>query len=290
MARAERSARAIPPDAVGVSMPATEGAQYVSEWTSFRLDGRVALITGAASGIGQATAELYARAGADLVLGWYSGDPHDIGETVERVEALGANALAVEADVGSTEGPGRLVSEGIDRFGHVDIVVANAAIARKVPTVDVTDAQWDQIINVDLAGVFRCFRAALPGMIERGWGRLLATSSVAGTVQAWAEHAHYAAAKGGVAGLVRSLAVEVAPHGVTANALAPGVIVSPQTLDGVNSFGERGLEEFAPSVPTGRNGTPEDVAAAFLFLASEEAAFVNGQVIVIDGAVTLAAL
>jgi 3-oxoacyl-[acyl-carrier protein] reductase len=262
----------------------------MNEWTSFRLDGRVALITGAASGIGQATAELYARAGADLVLGWYAGDPHDVGETVERVEALGAKALAIEADVGAAGGAERLVAAGIESFGRVDVVVANAAIARKVPTVDVTDAQWDEIINIDLGGVFRCFRAALPGMIERGWGRLLATSSVAGTVQAWAEHAHYAAAKGGVAGLVRSLAVEVAPHGITANALAPGVIVSPQTLDEVNSFGERGLEDFAPNVPAGRNGRPEDVAAAFLYLASEEAAFVNGQVIVIDGAVTLAAL
>lgn len=259
-------------------------------WGSFRLDGRVAVITGAASGIGRATAELYAAAGADLALGWYRGDPHDVSETLRRVEAHGARAVEVEGDVSRTEDVDRLVGAALERFGKVDVVVANAAIARKVPTVEVTDRGWDEILGIDLGGVFRCFRAVLPSMIEQGWGRLLATSSVAGTVQSWPEHAHYAAAKGGVAGLVRSLAVELAPHGITANALAPGVIESPQTLDEVNSFGPEGLQRFAPTVPARRNGRPEDVAGAFLYLASEEASFVTGQLIVIDGGVSLAAL
>ncbi|HEU4974369.1 MAG TPA: SDR family NAD(P)-dependent oxidoreductase [Baekduia sp.] len=259
-------------------------------WQAFRLDGRVAVITGAASGIGRATAELYARAGADLALGWYRGDPHDIQGTLDAVEALGARAIAVEGDVARTADVDRLFTAAREAFGKVDIVVANAAIARKVPTADVTDEQWDEIIGIDLGGVFRCFRAALPDMVDQGWGRLLATSSVAGTVQSWPEHAHYAAAKGGVAGMIRSLAVELAPHGITANALAPGVIESPQTLDAANSFGAEGLQQFAPSVPARRNGRPDDVAGAFLYLASEEAAFVTGQVIVIDGGVTLAAL
>lgn len=256
----------------------------------FRLNGHVAVITGAASGIGRATAEMYARAGADLALGWYRGDPHDIGATMEAVERLGARAIEVEGDVASSADVDRLVDAACEAFGKVDIVVANAGIARRVPIGEVTDDQWQQVIDVDLAGVFRCFRAALPSMIEQRWGRLLATSSVAGTVQSWPEHAHYAAAKGGVAGMIRSLAVELAPHGITANALAPGVVESPQTLDGVNSFGQEGLERFAPTVPTRRNGRPEDVAGAFLYLASEEASFLTGQVIVIDGGVSLAAL
>jgi 3-oxoacyl-[acyl-carrier protein] reductase len=256
----------------------------------FRLDGRVAVITGAASGIGRATAEMYAAAGADLALGWYRGDPHDISGTMEAVDALGGRAVEVEGDVASSADVDRLFRAAHDSFGHVDIVVANAAIARKVPTAEVTDEQWHQILDIDLGGVFRCFRAALPSMVERGWGRLLATSSVAGTVQSWPEHAHYAAAKGGVAGMIRSLAVELAPHGITANALAPGVIESPQTLDAVNSFGREGLDQFAPTVPARRNGRPADVAGAFLYLASEEASFVTGQLIVIDGGVSLAAL
>lgn len=259
-------------------------------WDAFRLDGHVAVITGAASGIGRATAEMYARAGAELALGWYRGDPHDIEATMQAVERLGARAIEVEGDVACSADVDRLVGAACEAFGKADIVVANAGIARKVPTAEVTEDQWQQIIDVDLGGVFRCFRAALPSMVEQGWGRLLATSSVAGTVQSWPEHAHYAAAKGGVAGMIRSLAVELAPYGITANALAPGVVESPQTLDGVNSFGPEGLERFAPTVPARRNGRPDDVAGAFLYLASEEASFLTGQVIVIDGGVSLAAL
>jgi 3-oxoacyl-[acyl-carrier protein] reductase len=206
------------------------------------------------------------------------------------VGAHSARAVEVEGDVSRTDDVSRLVGTALEQFGKVDIVVANAAIARKVPTAEVNDEQWKEILDIDLGGVFRCFRAALPSMTENRWGRLLATSSVAGTVQSWPQHAHYAAAKGGVAGLVRSLAVELAPYGITVNALAPGVIESPQTLDPVNSFGADGLERFAQSVPARRNGHPEDIASAFLYLASEEASFVTGQLVVIDGGVSLAAL
>jgi 3-oxoacyl-[acyl-carrier protein] reductase len=124
-------------------------------------------------------------------------------------------------------------------------------------------------------------------MVEAGWGRLLATSSIAGAVQGWPRHAHYTAAKAGIVGLVRSLAVEYAAQGITVNAVAPGVIVSPQTLDPVNSLGPAGLEEFARSVPAGRNGDPVEIANAFLFLASERASYITGQTIVVDGGVTL---
>jgi 3-oxoacyl-[acyl-carrier protein] reductase len=253
----------------------------------FDLDGRAALVTGAASGIGAATAIRFAAAGADIVCGWYAGDPHDVAPTVRAVEAAGRRALAVEADVGTTEGADLLVATAVEELGRIDIVVANAAIARLVPAAELDDARFEALLNVDLAGVFRCFRAAIPHMTSAGWGRLIATSSIAGAAQGWSEHAHYTAAKAGIVGLVRTLAVELAPHGITVNAVAPGVIVTPQSSDPVNSLGPAGLAAFGPTVPVGRNGEPEDIAAAFHYLASEEAAYLTGQTIVVDGGVTL---
>jgi 3-oxoacyl-[acyl-carrier protein] reductase len=253
----------------------------------FGLEGRAALVTGAASGIGAATAAALARAGADVVLGWYAGDPHDVGPAVREVEAAGRRALAVEADVSQIGDVERLTESALEAFGRLDVVVANAAVARDVPEEELDDERWRALHEVDLLGVFRCFRAALPHMREAGWGRLLATSSIAGAVQGWPRHVHYTAAKAGLVGLVRGLALEVAPDGITVNAVAPGVIVTPQSLDPVNSLGPEGVAEFEQSVPVGRNGRPEDVAAAFVFLASEEAAFLTGQTIVVDGGVTL---
>lgn len=253
----------------------------------FRLDGRVALVTGAASGIGAATAAAFAEAGADLVLGWYGRDPHDVRPVARTVEERGRSCLAVDADVSDTAAVERMVGEAIERFGRLDVVLANAAIARDVPSAELDDERWRALLDVDLTGVFRCFRAAMPHMVEAGWGRLLATSSIAGAFQGWERHAHYATAKAGIVGLVRSLALELGPHGITVNAVAPGVIETPQSLDPVNSLGPEGVEAFAGRVPVGRNGRPEDIAAAFCFLASEEASFVTGQTLLVDGGVSL---
>lgn len=253
----------------------------------FRLDGRAALVTGGASGIGAATARVFADAGADLVLGWYAGDPHDVEPVVRAVEERGRRCLAIEADVAQTLAVERLVDAAVQAFGRLDIVVANAAIARDVPSVDLDDERFTRLLEVDLGGVFRCFRAAIPIMTEAGWGRLLATSSIAGAHQGWARHAHYTAAKAGIVGVVRTLAVELGPHGITANAIAPGVIETPQSLDPLNSLGPDGIAAFVGRVPVGRNGQPEDIANAFLFLASEEASFLTGQTILIDGGASL---
>ena len=253
----------------------------------FRLDCRVAIVTGAASGIGAATARVFAEAGADVVCGWYSADPHDVEPTRAAVEAAGGRCLVVEVDVSDTASVDAFVARAVDEFGRLDIVVANAAIARDVPFQELDDDRWDALLAVDLSGVFRCFRAAAKHMVDAGWGRLLATSSIAGAYQGWASHAHYATAKAGLVGLVRTLAVELGPHGITANAIAPGVIETPQSLDPVNSLGPDGVREFADRVPVGRNGQPEDIAHTFLFLASEEASFLTGQVLLVDGGVSL---
>ena len=247
------------------------------------LTGRVALVTGAASGIGAATAVAFARAGADVAMGWLPSDPHDPSAVREAVEAAGRRATVSALDVTSTDSVSAFVEEAFGAFGRIDILVANAGIARTVPSLELSDEAWNKVVDVNLLGVWRCFRAALPHMLAAGYGRLLATSSVAGTVQSWTEHVHYTASKAGIVGVVKSLAVEVGSRGVTVNAVAPGVIESPQSLDPVNSLGVEGVALAGRVNPVGRVGKPQDVAALYRFLASEDAGFINGQLITIDG-------
>ena len=249
----------------------------------FRLDGRVALVTGAASGIGAGVAEVLAEAGADVVLMWYEGHFHDVGLVTQAVESHGRRALALSGDVTSTASVEGIVREALERFGRLDIVVANAAIAPAIDAVELTDENWAEVVDVNLVGVFRCFRAAMPAMLEAGWGRLLATCSTAGATLAWERHAHYTAAKAGLMGLVRTLAVELGPSGITVNAVAPGLVPTPTSLDPAVSLGPDVVRDFARYVPVGRNGSPRDIGAAFAFLASDEASFINGQTIVVDG-------
>jgi 3-oxoacyl-[acyl-carrier protein] reductase len=256
----------------------------------FNLTGRVALITGAASGIGAATARVYAEAGADLALAWYPPDGHDIEPVRKAAEKAGRRVVVAEVDVTKTADVDALVAQAVSELGGMHIVVANAGIARKVELEDLDDEAWNKVVDVDLNGAWRCFRAALPHMQRAGYGRLIATSSVAGTVSAWPQHSHYAAAKAGLVGLVKSLAVEFAADGITANAVAPGVIRTPQALDPVNSLGPEGVDAAVAKIPAGRVGNPEDIAYVYQFLASAEASYVNGQLLVVDGARSLAGL
>ena len=256
----------------------------------FDLTGRVALITGAASGIGAATAQIFAEAGADLALAWYPADGHDIEPVRAAAERAGSRVVVAAVDVTQTADVDALVAQAVAELGGMHIVVANAGIARKVALADLDDAAWNQVLDVDLNGAWRAFRAALPHMQTAGYGRLIATSSVAGTVSAWPEHSHYAAAKAGLVGLVKSLAVEFAADGITANAVAPGVIRTPQALDPVNSLGPDGVDAVVAKIPAGRVGDPKDIGYVYQFLASAEASYVNGQLIVVDGARSLAGL
>jgi 3-oxoacyl-[acyl-carrier protein] reductase len=253
----------------------------------FRLDGRVAVITGGASGIGAATARVLARAGADVAIAAYAPDGHDSSAVHDDIRVLGRRVLVAETDVRVTAQVDALIAQAVATLGRVDIVIANAAIARLVPSPDLGDADWSDLLDVDLTGVWRTFRAAIPHLLAQGSGRLLATASTVGTVEAWPAHVHYSAAKAGIAGLVRSLAAELGPGGITVNAIAPGIIETPQTLDAVNSLGASGIAQTADHIPVRRAGRPEDIAHAYLYLASDEASFVTGQVLVVDGGRTL---
>jgi 3-oxoacyl-[acyl-carrier protein] reductase len=250
----------------------------------FSLAGRSALITGAASGIGAATARTFARAGADLALAWYSPDGHDIEPVRRDAEAAGAGVVVDDIDVRKQPDIDRLVGRAVKAFGHLDIVVANAGIARIEPVPEaVAEEDWALILDVNLNGVWRCFKSAIPHMRTQRYGRLLASTSVSGPIQAWVQHSSYATSKAGIVGLISTLAVELGPAGITVNAVAPGVVESPQSLDPINSLGPDGVAAQAGLVPVGRVGTCDDVATAFLYLASGEAGYVNGHVLVVDG-------
>jgi 3-oxoacyl-[acyl-carrier protein] reductase len=256
----------------------------------FDLDGRVALITGAASGIGAATARVFAQAGASVALAWYPPDGHDIVPVQDAITRGGGRCLTAEVDVRQTRDVDAIVDRAVSELGSLDIVVANAGIARKVPLDQLDDDAWTTVLDVNLNGAWRCFRAALPHMRRAGFGRLLATSSVAGTVASWPSLPHYTASKAGLVGMIRTLAVEYGPDGITANAVAPGVIDTPQANDPVNSLGPDGLRATASKVPVRRVGTPEDIAYLYQYLASDQAGYVSGQLIVADGARHLAGL
>jgi 3-oxoacyl-[acyl-carrier protein] reductase len=242
---------------------------------------RTVLITGAGIGIGRATAFAFGKAGYQVVV-------TDVLEAEGRavaaeIGAAGGSAEFQLLDVRSTAEADRLV-EGLNvRFGALDCIVANAGIAHKVPLDDLSDERWDETFDIDLKGMFRVIRAALPNMKARKAGAIVCISSIMGIAYGWDEHVHYSSAKSGVVGLIRGLAVELARSGIRVNGIAPGYIRTAQLLSEKHSLGPAGAEKAGEFIPMGRIGEPDEIADVVLFLASKAARYMTGQTLVVDG-------
>ena len=230
--------------------------------TSKPLDGRRAVVTGAGSGIGEAIALAYAQAGAQLLLADIDAARAD--SVARRCRALGAQAETVIGDVGDESTAHRIVDRCVQAFGGIDILVNNAGMLTQSRCADMSTAMWDEMLRVDLRSVFLCARRAVPHMQAQRWGRIISIASQLG-IKGGVELSHYAAAKAGVIGFTKSLALEVAPDNVLVNAIAPGPIATP-LVDGISADWKRAKEA---SLPLGRFGRADEVAPTAVLLASD---------------------
>jgi 2-dehydro-3-deoxy-D-gluconate 5-dehydrogenase len=245
---------------------------------AFRLDGQVALVTGASAGLGAAMAVALAEAGADVAVHGNSRSPAD---TAARIEGAGRRATGVTGDLGDRAVSGRLVEEVVSRFGRLDILVNNAGLIRRSPAADYSDDDWDRVLEVDLTSAFRLARAAGAHMIGAGrGGRIINIASIL-AFQGGVTVPAYAAAKGGLAQLTKALANEWAPKDINVNAIAPGYIETDVTTalraDAVRN------RQILDRIPAGRWGRPDDLAGAVVFLASSASRYVHGHVLAVDG-------
>lgn len=243
----------------------------------FRLDGKVALITGAAAGIGAAIAEALAESGADVAC---HGNTRPADATAQLVEAKGRRSAALSGDLSHRTTPPRLVGEVLERFGRIDILINNAGIIRRAPAVEHADEDWDAVLNVNLTSVFSLCKLAGKHLLEQRSGKIVNIASLL-SFQGGVNVPGYAAAKGGVAQLTRALANEWAARGVNVNALAPGYIETENTV-ALREDAQR-FRQISERIPAGRWGTPRDLAGAAVFLCSRASDYVHGHVLTVDG-------
>jgi 3-oxoacyl-[acyl-carrier protein] reductase len=246
------------------------------------LSGKVAIVTGAGQGIGEGIARLFAASNAKVVIATRSTRNGQM--VADSIVGEGGVAWLAQTDVGEHEQVKRVVAQTADRFGRLDIVVHNAGIYPVASIEQLTDADLDQTLSVNLKAGFWFIQAALPHLRKHGGGRFLFTSSVTGPNVVMPGTAHYAASKSGLNGLIRSAAIEYARENITVNGVEPGYILTPamQALGGPEM-----IVDMERQIPLGKLGQPKDVAHAMLFLASDAAAYITGQTIVVDGGSTL---
>ena len=238
---------------------------------------KTALITGASRGIGAACALLFAKNGYNVVIN-YNKSEAKAQELKEKILNLGGSAICIKADVSKPDEVNRMVSDSIDAFGRIDVLISNAGVASDGLVTDLTDEQWRRIIAVNLDSVFYCARAVLPNMIKRKSGKIINISSIWGVCGASCEVA-YSASKAGVIGFTKALAKEVGPSGITVNSIAPGVIDTEMNAH----YSKSDLDALCDETPLGRLGTKEEIASLALFLTSEKADFITGQIIGVNG-------
>ncbi len=242
------------------------------------LEGKVALVTGGAQGIGQVTALLLASKGADVAVSDINRE--GVLGTAKEIEGLGRRGLGLEGDVSNPVDAEIIVAKTVDQLGGVDILVNNAGITRDKLLLRMTEEDWDAVLNVNLKGTFNCTKAAIKHMVKHKSGRVVNIASVVGEMGN-AGQANYAASKAGIIGLTKSIAREYAQRGINVNAIAPGYIETPMT----EALSEKVKEELKAQIPMARLGTPSDVAKAVCFLVSDASSYITGQVLNVNGGI-----
>ena len=246
-----------------------------------RLEGKVALITGGARGIGQAIAMAFANEGADIVVADVNLEVAQ--KTASEIESLGRKALALEVDVTNYEKVEEGINKILDKFGKVDILVNNAGITKDNLILRMSQAEWDAVINVNLKGTFNCIRAVCRPMVKQRSGRIISIASIIGLMGNPGQ-ANYAASKAGIIALTKTVAKELASRNINANAVAPGFIQTEMTA----KLPEDLKNKMLAAIPLGKLGTPQDIAKVCLFLASDESSYITGQTITVDGGMVMA--
>jgi 3-oxoacyl-[acyl-carrier protein] reductase len=239
--------------------------------------GRSVIVTGGSKGIGKGIARVFAGKGAHVLI--TSRNLAEAEAAAAEIRAAGGSITAIAADVSKPEDNARLAQTAIERNGGIDILCCNAGIYPSAKLFDLSETEWDQVMDVNLKGTFLSVQACLPALKARGKGRVVVTSSITGPITGNAGWSHYAASKAGQLGFLRTAAIELAPHNITINAVLPGNILT----EGLVGLGPEYMAQMTSAIPMRRLGSVEDVAYAALFLASEEANYITGQTIVIDG-------